>query len=172
MAAEPPMALIDIGFWRRFQDASADPEDLRRWPERGTSRVSRDDVLAYLELGFVESMEFGYAECRLCGRSGPALGCLSLTDGTYVWPEGLAHYLREHNVHLPADFETHAVAKLEWLRATHRFQQNAAEPLLEWTNSGPVVAPLETVAWVRQHTNYGKPGCFNRLCCYWHGLCL
>jgi hypothetical protein len=29
-------------------------------------------------------------------------GCAELTDGTHlVWPEGLAHYVEEHNVRLP-----------------------------------------------------------------------
>jgi hypothetical protein len=30
-----------------------------------------------------------------------------LTDGVYLWPEGLAHYVREHSVTLPADVLAH-----------------------------------------------------------------
>ena len=44
----------------------------------------------------------GYSTCRICG-------CLNgngeFTDGTFVWPEGLAHYVGAHNVVLPRDVE-------------------------------------------------------------------
>jgi hypothetical protein len=162
--------LIAVGFWRRFENARSDPEDQRPWPEQGSPRDSHNDVIAFLEAGFVESVEFGYAECRLCGQGGATMGCLSLTDGTYVWPEGLAHYLREHSVNLPPEFEKHATRKLEWLRSTHRFKQGSSEPLLEWTHEGPVAATPETVEWVHKHTRYGKAGCScfvqPPLCCF------
>ena len=35
-------------------------------------------------------------------------GSLELTDGTYVWPEGLAHYVEQHGVKLPGEFLEHA----------------------------------------------------------------
>ena len=162
--------LIAIGFWRRCEDARLDPEDERPWPKRGASRDSRNDILAFLDAGFVESVEFGYAECRLCGEGGKLLGCLSLTDGKYVWPEGLAHYLREHSVQLPPEFEAHATAKVEWLLSTHRFKQDSSEPILEWTHTGPIATTPETAAWIRKHTNYGKVDgcCFAQpsLCCF------
>ena len=34
-------------------------------------------------------------------------GNLDLTDGVYLWPEGLAHYVREHDVRLPDEFTEH-----------------------------------------------------------------
>jgi hypothetical protein len=30
-----------------------------------------------------------------------------MTDGVYCWPEGLAHYVKEHDVRLPDEFVTH-----------------------------------------------------------------
>lgn len=34
-------------------------------------------------------------------------GRLELTDGTFIWPDGLAHYVRDHAVRLPATFVSH-----------------------------------------------------------------
>lgn len=166
MVSGPSNALIEVGFWRRYQDASIDPADSRSWPEHGVKIASHSVLLLYLESGFMESIEYGFAECRLCGGSGPALGCLSLTDGKYVWPEGLVHYLREHHIKLPSDFEAHAVANCDWLRMTHRFRQDKTEPLLEWSSAGPVTAQPETEAWVREHTDFGIAGSRTSLCCF------
>jgi hypothetical protein len=32
------------------------------------------------------------------------MGCRCLTDGIWVWPEGLAHYVDFHDVYLPEEF--------------------------------------------------------------------
>jgi hypothetical protein len=32
------------------------------------------------------------------------MGSRCLTDGLWVWPEGLAHYVEHHDVYLPAEF--------------------------------------------------------------------
>jgi hypothetical protein len=47
----------------------------------------------------------GYSTCRICGdyRNGDR----ELTDGVYLWPQGLAHYVREHQVRLPSQFLDH-----------------------------------------------------------------
>lgn len=38
------------------------------------------------------------------------MGTAEQTDGVYVWPEGLAHYVAEHNVRLPKEFVNHVLA--------------------------------------------------------------
>jgi hypothetical protein len=53
----------------------------------------------------------GYSECRLCGARN---GSLELTDGVYVWPDGLSHYVRQHSVRLPTAFTDH-VERMETL---------------------------------------------------------
>lgn len=40
----------------------------------------------------------GHSTCRICGVPN---GSAELTNGVYVWPEGLGHYVREHSVRLP-----------------------------------------------------------------------
>ena len=50
--------------------------------------------------------------CRICGQEN---GALELTDGTWCWPDGLAHYLRDHDVRLPQVFVDHVNAQFERL---------------------------------------------------------
>jgi len=42
-----------------------------------------------------------------CGRHN---GSAELADGTYCWPEGLAHYLEAHQVRPPEEFVEHVVS--------------------------------------------------------------
>ena len=46
-----------------------------------------------------QSFELAYAPCRFpsCTTSRRELGCATLTDGTYLWPEGLVHYIKQHH---------------------------------------------------------------------------
>jgi hypothetical protein len=44
----------------------------------------------------------GYSTCRVCGR---ANGSGERTNGAFVRPEGLGHYVREHGVRLPVAVE-------------------------------------------------------------------
>jgi len=46
------------------------------------------------------------------------MGRGELTDGVYMWPEGLAHYLEKHNVRLPQEFVDHVLKSIE-LRGQH-----------------------------------------------------
>jgi hypothetical protein len=64
-----------------------------------------------LENGLVALAFMGYSECRLCGAQN---GNLELTDGGYVWPEGLGHYVRQQSVRLPTAFTDH-VERMEAL---------------------------------------------------------
>jgi hypothetical protein len=86
----------------------------RGWAETAEAKA----LLAYLRAGYIESYEMGYSFCRFGGRgagrrqgvdrqkpgtstggdvgcygcpTGPwrAMGCVALTDGEFVWPEGL-----------------------------------------------------------------------------------
>jgi hypothetical protein len=54
----------------------------------------------------------GYSTCRFCGMNN---GAAEYTDGTYVWPEGLAHYVYDHAVRLPGELVRHARERLDTL---------------------------------------------------------
>ncbi len=45
------------------------------------------------------------SQCRFeCGVSPHEIGSKCLTDGFWLWPEGLAHYVSAHDVVLPDEF--------------------------------------------------------------------
>jgi hypothetical protein len=64
----------------------------------------REIVVDYLVRGFVARVYMGTSACRICGRRN---GSLEFTDGVFIWPEGLAHYVKEHAVRLPEHFVRH-----------------------------------------------------------------
>ncbi len=41
------------------------------------------------------------------------MGCSDLSDGVWMWPRGLAHYVEKHNVKLPDAF-VHTMRAHEW----------------------------------------------------------
>jgi len=53
----------------------------------------------------------GHSHCRFdeCSVPDQQMGSRDLTDGTWVWPEGLAHYVEAHEVSLPEAFVEHSV---------------------------------------------------------------
>ncbi len=93
--------LRTIGFWlgphapgwpdvAQFVDDYADQADSEKVAQRLDDGTPTDWV------------GMGYSFCRLCGQLN---GSGEQTDGHLVWPEGLAHYIREHHVRLPAEVE-------------------------------------------------------------------
>ena len=111
-----PRRLILIGYW-------AGPDTDQSWP-RPEAFVDpdwdpdvRDLVVAYLSRGFIVRSYMGYSTCRMCGEQN---GDLELSDGTYVWPEGLVHNLRKHDVRLPELLVAHAVAAVESMERADR----------------------------------------------------
>jgi hypothetical protein len=83
-------------------------------------------ILAYLR-GGQEWIRFnGWSYCRFaCGIDPSALGDRDLTDGVWVWPEGLAHYVETHCVRLPDEFMNHMRSQ-GW--------RVPAEPITRWVD--------------------------------------
>jgi len=55
----------------------------------------------------------GYSFCRFedCNHDGRyALGSTDLTDGQWIWPEGLWHYVADHGIRLPNAFVDYAAS--------------------------------------------------------------
>lgn len=69
----------------------------------------RARVANYLKAGETKTMWRGFSYCRLCGKD--MLGTTCLTDGTYTWPEGFAHYIQAHAVKPPEEFLAHVRAQ-------------------------------------------------------------
>lgn len=106
-----------VGYWA----SSADPEADRYlqqhglelpWPEDFVCSDWGDDVRAVVleHLRGGEPVEYwrGNSTCRFgCDIDN---GSRDLSDGTYVWPEGFAHYVEAHNVKPPQEFIRHVYA--------------------------------------------------------------
>jgi len=66
----------------------------------------------YLAAGMTHEMYLGTSWCRFgCGIDNAQMGNRALSDDTWVWPEGLAHYVRDHGVVLPDEFVEHALSR-------------------------------------------------------------
>ena len=111
-----------VGYWRFPVLSSADPamqelfDRLRAQtmdlpePVAGSCTLSADDrarLAAYLSAPHQRAAFCGSSDCRCCGRSN---GHEDVSDGTFVWPSGLAHYVADHAVELPAEFVAHVLA--------------------------------------------------------------
>jgi hypothetical protein len=104
-----------LGFWASpGSDGLPDPAVL---VDAGWDEAERQWVADYLERGQVAASYMGGSRCRLCARLN---GSRDLTDGAYLWPEGLAHYVLEHAVRLPAEFLAHIERRLERLDELER----------------------------------------------------
>ena len=81
--------------------------DAPGWPNVldfvNTDAGGREALAARLEAApRTDRLYMGYSTCRICGcRNGNG----EYTNGVYIWPEGLAHYVRAHSVVLPFGVE-------------------------------------------------------------------
>ena len=111
-----PPKLILIGYWARSatDDVWPRPEDLidNEWDTH-----QRYLVADYLSRGFVSRSYMGNSPCRICGLDN---GALELSDGMFVWPDGLSHYVRDHGIRLPIEFESHVFEYVSSLETTER----------------------------------------------------
>jgi len=65
----------------------------------------RAKLVKYLRGGVKWRSYFGFSFCRFaCGTPNVEMGSADLTDGEWVWPEGLWHYVDKHGVMLPDEF--------------------------------------------------------------------
>jgi len=100
--------LIRIGYWVSTREPHwPDPHAL---VDATLDEDDRLDTADYLKRGWVARAYMGNSDCRICGITA---GSLELTDGTYIWPEGLTHYVEEHFVRLPEIFTAHVMAMTE-----------------------------------------------------------
>lgn len=100
--------LVLIGYWRgRGAEGWPDPADFvdPDWDED-----ERDLVADHLSRGFRGPRLHGvFAMSSLRGNN----GALELSDGVFVWPDGLRHYVVDHGVRLPQKFVSRVVMSSE-----------------------------------------------------------
>lgn len=132
----PALAPLEmIGFWKgRLADPYPLPMEL---PSLGYSEI--EAIADYLEAGNVAEQWRGLSWCRY-GCEGH-FGSKDLSDGVWLWPEGLAHYIRLHRVALPPAFVEHALGNTIALRIdadTLRARTRSDDVWVAWS------APLRT----------------------------
>ncbi len=86
-----------VGYWSG-PDAGAAWPDVHSFVDADASPHSQEALADDLDDGLVLRAAAGYSSCRICGVPN---GSTELTNGLYVWPEGLGHYVRKHSVRLP-----------------------------------------------------------------------
>ena len=98
-----------VGFWITSladEDLPAPQELVGELPWEVRMTLGR-----YLTNGLHLVQSRGYSWCRFeCGIKDSGMGSWDLTDGTWVWPQGLAHYVDAHGVVLPEEFVTQALS--------------------------------------------------------------
>jgi hypothetical protein len=95
-----------IGYWiESLRDTvNLPPQELVRAMDDDVRRTLSD----YLDSGEVHQTYRGTSWCRFfCGHQ---MGCRDFSDGEWIWPEDLGHYVREHSVALPPEFVEHVLA--------------------------------------------------------------
>jgi hypothetical protein len=111
-----------IGYWaplshsysghRAYAQKQPPWPDIRRAVRVGWRATERDQLAAYLRNGHRCNGALGFSACRFeCRVTYSILGSGELTDGEWIWPEGLPHYVERHGVMLPGEFVASASAQ-------------------------------------------------------------
>ncbi|MHA2427917.1 MAG: hypothetical protein ACXADB_07835 [Candidatus Hermodarchaeia archaeon] len=98
--------LIKVGFWSGNGEYNDKYRDVKDHIDTGWSPLIKEAVLMHLRAGKTDNHQKGWSDCRVCGKMN---GSTEQTDGTYIWPDGFAHYIIEHNVKPPQEFIDHVI---------------------------------------------------------------
>jgi hypothetical protein len=92
-----------LGYWKSsLRDRYALPQHF----EAPMDAALRAKLVVYLDGGVRVNQYRGISPCRYgCGDNGSA----ERTDGDWLWPEGLSHYIERHGVALPQEFVDHVL---------------------------------------------------------------
>ena len=102
--------LVLVGYWR--SDDEPQWPDVHDFIDPDWLAEERELVAEHLRRGKVARAFLGRSRCRLCGVDA---GSLELSDGVFIWPEGLVHYVVDHGVRLPGRFVEHVRTMTEAL---------------------------------------------------------
>ncbi|NQU20851.1 MAG: hypothetical protein HQ567_06175 [Candidatus Nealsonbacteria bacterium] len=96
-----------IGYWREVGSNTSwlHPRDLI---DESWERDNKAKIVRYLKSGIRINEDLGFSHCRFSdGPPDEMMGDAELTDGVWLWPEGLAVYVERYHVKLPAEFVAH-----------------------------------------------------------------
>lgn len=119
-----------VGYWQSAERETYLPHP-KHLVKLGWRESERSMIIAYIKSGHECGRWCGYSYCRFDCFLPPkenaselvrrefmdgirSIGTRDLTDGEWVWPEGLAHYVQKHDVCLPDAF-VETMQKNSWL---------------------------------------------------------
>ena len=101
-----------VGFWRSYDEHSEFPDPRCLVYPNWHSQI--DAIVLYLKNGPTCGYWCGFSYCRFkCRVRSDQMGSTDFTDGEWIWPAGLAHYIEYHSVALPEEF-IQAMADNDW----------------------------------------------------------
>ncbi len=94
-----------VGFW--FSPSETDLPKPKDFIDLNWDETEKQIVLNHInDRKLMRTAYRGSSQCRICHCMN---GSEDITDGTYVWPSGFAHYITEHGVKPPKDFIAHCL---------------------------------------------------------------
>lgn len=93
------------GFWKSLAHDHADLPTLQAATDPDWNPEDRNLLIAYLTHSPTVVSSMSVSGCLLCEYEVPSL-CYH-SDGIWLWPDSLAHYVRSHHVVLPSAFVHH-----------------------------------------------------------------
>lgn len=120
-----------IGFWYYPYDGGESLPKPNKIVRPGwISGEDRAKLVKYLRAGATYESWRGLSYCRFhCGIDDREMGFRDFTDGVWVWPEGLFHYIDKHEVSLPSEFLVHCREKRWTIPSNAREQIMLSDPL-------------------------------------------
>ena len=108
---------LHLGYWANDRYPQLPyPAD---FVDHNWKKQERQVVVEYLRAGETKTQWRGGSYCRMCDlKRSKAMGSTCLTDGTYTWPWGFAHYVEEHGVRPPQEFIDHVREAIQGKQGT------------------------------------------------------
>jgi hypothetical protein len=149
-----------IGYWyRRFSPDQVGEvlPDPAAFVDESWDPVEREEIARRLDLGTLFVQWMGFSGCRFeCGEFNMGTSCRTF-DGTWVWPEGFSHYIREHGVRPPQEFVDYLLGVgPELLRELTLHQTNKDAIRVEWENYDANDCPDKGVVCTYQESGYPR----------------
>ncbi len=104
-----PADLKKVGFW--WSENEPTLPKVESFIDQDWNPQEREIVQRYLDIrGQPINQCRGTSKCRICGVSN---GSKDMSDGHYIWPSGLIHYLMMHQVKPADDFIAHVLGMVQ-----------------------------------------------------------
>ena len=142
--------LVLIGYWHDEGYAASLPHPQclvdPKW-----ERDRRRRIVGYLKAGRTAIAYPGSSYCRFgCAEK----GSVELTDGTWIWPEGLAHYVHMHKIRLPDEFVAHAASRRFKIPKMSAFRAPRESRGGEGATPQPLYDLTFWTTWCQQHAQF------------------